>query len=160
MVINNIKLSLCSLDKYIREQWISTKLKHFIMYKIEYIIKKEMNQNNLKEELLYKLPKDVIFYIMEYDGRYTIRSGKPIMKISPEDERYELLKRIPKIIKNTIFQYDSYYGCKTIVWFSCGSQLMYCNKRTNNHLLVFRMRKKRANRNDNKWKIPEITEII
>jgi len=122
-----------------------------------------MNQI-LKQLLFFGLPQEITNQILEFDGRFSIRGGKPIMKISPDDERYELLEKMPKIRENTIYQYESHYGCKTIVWFKCGGQLMYCNDQWSrtvpNHSYVFRLRRRRAHPDEHKWKIPEITKIL
>jgi hypothetical protein len=122
-----------------------------------------MNQNKLSE-LLKRIPLEIVNQVLEYDGRWNIRAGKPMQKIPVDDERYDVLSRIPKIRENSIIQYDSQFGCKTIVWFSCGAQLMYCyeEKRNNKlrHSYVFRMRRERTYRYEHKWKNPIRTNIL
>jgi hypothetical protein len=127
----------------------------------------QMNQTEVKSVLLGKLPQEIKNLILEYTTRCSIYNGIPMLKISEDDERYEILSRIRKIQENTIFQYESHYGCKTIVWFRSGAQLMYCNDQRSymrptepNHSIVFRMRKRRAHPDDHKWKSPEITKIL
>ena len=60
------------------------------------------------------LPIDAVNIILEYQGYHTYRHGKYIKKIDNNDERYKLLKTIPKIKKN---KYGTYELCfwKTII---------------------------------------------
>ena len=44
-----------------------------------------------------KIPKDLIHMILEYDGTIKYRNGKYINRISSNDDRYDILQRIPKI---------------------------------------------------------------
>ena len=76
------------------------------------------------------LPADIINNILEYDGRWSVRIGKPILKIPKDDERYKILSTKPMIKINHTFYYKTQYGCETIVWFKNGSQMMYCNNRS------------------------------
>jgi hypothetical protein len=46
-------------------------------------------------ELFSQLPKDVIHNILVFYGKIKYRSGKYINILSPDDERYVILSRIP-----------------------------------------------------------------
>ena len=59
---------------------------------------------------IYKtLPCDIIRNILTYDRRfYYTREGKLVSRFHPEDYRYTLLSKIPKI--NYIWNYSYIYG--------------------------------------------------
>lgn len=54
------------------------------------------------------LPIEIIYIILEFQGYHTYRNNKYIKRISYQDQRYNILKQIPKlhIIKN--IQYGKY----------------------------------------------------
>lgn len=50
----------------------------------------------LMENLLKKLPKEIIDLIIQYDGRMKYRNGVYMVKIDKNDDRYPLLHNLPK----------------------------------------------------------------
>jgi len=48
--------------------------------------------------LFSSLPVDIIHHILSYNEVVKLRNGKYMGQISPTDERYELLQKIPKMI--------------------------------------------------------------
>ena len=57
-------------------------------------------------------PIDVVNIILEYQGYHTYRHGKYIKKIDNNDERYKLLKTIPKIKNVLLIIFTHYYYVK------------------------------------------------
>ena len=43
------------------------------------------------------LPSEIVHRILEYDGRIKYRNGKYMNRICKDDERYKMIKTIPKI---------------------------------------------------------------
>jgi len=50
-------------------------------------------------ELFSKLPKEIIHYILKYDGRICYRNGDYINRIHKYDHRYKILEPIPQKMK-------------------------------------------------------------
>ena len=127
-----------------------------------------MNQDEQITLLLNRLPKDIKFLILKYTTKCSIHKDKAVLKLNTDDERYKILSKIPKIEKNFIYLYESNFGCKTIVHFWCGAQLMYCNDENSflrkgkepTHSILFRMRKRREYPEDYKWKTSVVTKIL
>ena len=44
-----------------------------------------------------QFPLEIVHRILEYDGRIKYRHGKYVNQIAPDDDRYKILKQIPKI---------------------------------------------------------------
>jgi len=51
--------------------------------------------------LFSRLPPEIINQILEFEGYHKYRKGKYIKQISRNDERYKLLKTMPKIRSHT-----------------------------------------------------------
>ena len=57
-------------------------------------------------------PLEIVHRILEYDGRIKYRHGKYVNQIAPDDDRYKMLKQIPKIrlhkhvFYTTIYSFD------------------------------------------------------
>ena len=51
------------------------------------------------------LPLEIVKHILQYDERFVIRYGKIIQinKIKKDDERYNILLKLPKKVKNLAF---------------------------------------------------------
>ena len=47
--------------------------------------------------LLSSLPIDIVHHVLPYTGILKLRNGKYMGQISPTDERYKLLRNIPKM---------------------------------------------------------------
>jgi len=45
------------------------------------------------KNIFHKLPQDIIYHILLYDERFSMRKGKIISIISKTDDRYNLIKR-------------------------------------------------------------------
>lgn len=54
-------------------------------------------QYNIDMEWCSKIPKDILHMILEYNGTIKYRNGKYINRISRNDDRYNILQRIPNI---------------------------------------------------------------
>jgi hypothetical protein len=72
------------------------------------------------------LPHEIVHRILEYDGRIKYRNGKYMNQISQDDERYEMLQTLPKIIQNRcdwwnitiLTRKNIIYIDKRYVWYS------------------------------------------
>jgi hypothetical protein len=47
--------------------------------------------------IMNRFPLEIVHRILEYDGRIKYRHGKYVNQIAPDDDRYKMLKQIPKI---------------------------------------------------------------
>ena len=54
------------------------------------------------------LPTDIVDHIFSYTGVLKPRNGKYMGQISPTDERYELLRKIPRKFSNEKSRYGDY----------------------------------------------------
>ena len=55
------------------------------------------------------LPLDMIIHILSFDNKIKYKNGKFINQIDKKDERYNLLKKLPKIQTRMIFDKPFYY---------------------------------------------------
>jgi hypothetical protein len=55
------------------------------------------------------IPIEIVYEILSYDERFAIRSGKLMNRISKNDKRYRILKKIP--LKNYSLWHSGYFVC-------------------------------------------------
>ena len=53
-----------------------------------------------------RFPLEIVHYILAYAGKMKYRNGKYMYQISPEDDRYHMLKQMPKIVP---YEFDFWY---------------------------------------------------